>query len=33
VSATSRTHKRLFASFKSAAPIDQVFTFRSQEDE
>jgi putative Mg2+ transporter-C (MgtC) family protein len=33
VAATSRTHKRLLASFKSAAPIDQVFTFRSQEDE
>ncbi|MBB6142433.1 putative Mg2+ transporter-C (MgtC) family protein [Silvibacterium bohemicum] len=33
VTATSRVHKRLLASFKSAAPIAQVFTFRSQEDE
>jgi putative Mg2+ transporter-C (MgtC) family protein len=33
VSATNRIHKRLRESFEAAAAIDEVLTFRSQEDE
>jgi putative Mg2+ transporter-C (MgtC) family protein len=33
VTATSRTQKHLLAAFSAAAPIEQVHTFRSQEDE
>jgi putative Mg2+ transporter-C (MgtC) family protein len=33
VAATARVHKRLLAAFNTSDPIEQVYTFRSQEDD